>query len=226
MWVSTMADKSFGPCWPIHNPNIVTLVRDDGLRIGVHHDLIDLASMLMDLTEMMGYDILPGQTWGFAFRAIAGTQRPSNHSTGTAFDINAPSNPQSYTLKTNLPTDVIAMWKAHGFRWGGDYQPPTKFDTMHFEFMGTVTEAHAYADSLRGFLAHHGSPAPTAPALTQGEMTMFLAYCPDNKQWKISDGIHRWDVIDGNHLVDMQNLLPTKTINLRTYNRLINLTGK
>ena len=88
-----MGHSSFGPMWPQSNPYIITLVRSDGLRLPIHRDLALLIRMLMDHTEAMGYDIRPGETWGYAHRSISGTNTPSNHSQGTALDINAPANP-------------------------------------------------------------------------------------------------------------------------------------
>ena len=88
-----MANSSFGKGYPSRNPNIVTLVRKDGLRLPIHKEIKDLVAILMDLTEGQKYNINPNQTWGYANRAISGTNAPSNHSWGTAVDINAPSNP-------------------------------------------------------------------------------------------------------------------------------------
>jgi len=158
-----MAHSSFGAGWPnCDRGPIVTLVRHDGLRLPVHRDLADLTAMLMDLTELAGYDIRPDWTWGYACRPIANTSTPSNHSWGTAVDVNAPVNPRrkrGLPMVTNLPRRVIDLWKAHGFRWGGDFSWP---DPMHFEFMGTAAQARATAARLRAFLG--AAPAPPAPA--------------------------------------------------------------
>ena len=167
-----MAHPSWGSGWPnCSRSNIVTLVRADGLRLPVHRELADLVSILMDLTEIGGgYDIVPGWTWGFSCRAIAGTNQPSNHSWGTAIDLNAPVNPRKRPLTTNIPRAVRELWKAHGFRWGGDYVTSTP-DAMHFEFMGTVADAHAITARLRRFLTHaqpppQERPRPSAPGTT------------------------------------------------------------
>lgn len=160
-----MAHISFGPGWPTcDRSRIVTLVRRDGLRLPIHRDLADLTSLLMDLTEALGYDIRPDWTWGYSCRPIAGTNRPSNHSQGTAVDINAPVNPRrsDRRLVTNLPARVIDLWRGHGFVWGGAWSWP---DPMHFEFVGTTAQARATAARLRHFLAVVGGrPAPQPPA--------------------------------------------------------------
>jgi hypothetical protein len=164
-----MAHPSWGSGWPnCTRSNIVTLVRADGLRLPIHRDLAELVSILMDLTEVSGhYNIVPGWTWAFACRPIAGTNQPSNHSWGTAVDINAPVNPRRRPLTTNIPRPVRELWKAHGFRWGGDYVGATP-DPMHFEFMGTVDDARLITARLRRFLGAGVAPptnrdTPTAP---------------------------------------------------------------
>lgn len=165
-----MADRSFGPGWPnCERDGIVTLVRSDGLRLPVHRDLAELVAILIDFTELPphNYDVVPGWTWGWACRAIAGTSSPSNHSWGTAIDINAPNNPRrarGLPRITDIPPSVRQLWKDHGFRWGGDYSWP---DSMHFEFMGTAADARRILKQVKEFL---GSSAPVA-LLTQPTAT-------------------------------------------------------
>lgn len=160
-----MAHSSFGPAWPNCDRagRIVTLTRADGLRLAIHRDLADLVAILMDLTEASGYDIRPGQTWGYACRPIAGTRTPSNHSQGTAVDINAPTNPRrarGLAMRTDMPPWMRRLWKDNGFRWGGDFSWP---DPMHYEFTGTVDDARRRVANLRAFLAAAGRPAPAPP---------------------------------------------------------------
>ncbi len=133
----------------------------DGLRLPIHSDLVELVAILIDFTELHGYDVRPDWTWGWACRAIAGTSTPSNHSWGTAIDVNAPVNPRrkrGLPMITDLPPAVVKMWEDHGFRWGGRYSWP---DPMHFEFMGSTAQAKAITAQLRSFL---GAKAPAAPA--------------------------------------------------------------
>lgn len=171
-------DRGWGPGWPnCQRSRIVTIVRADGLRLPVRAELVDLTTLLLDLTELSGYDVLPGQTWGFACRAISGTSVPSNHSWGLADDLNAPSNPYAsaawharnargtrpfgLAIVCDIPQAVVEMWEAHGYRWGGRYR--TKPDPMHFEFMGSPADAAAHTRRLREFLGAAGSPAPPPP---------------------------------------------------------------
>jgi hypothetical protein len=98
-------------------------------------------------------------------RAIAGTNIPSNHSWGTAIDINAPANPRRRPLTTNIPRGVREMWKNNGFRWGGDFTTSVP-DPMHFEFTGTVADARATNARLRRFLGITTPPPAPAPGPT------------------------------------------------------------
>lgn len=134
-------DNGWGPGWPhCQTNNIRTLVRADGLRIPLRIEILPLVAWLMDETERLGYDIKPGETWGFSCRAIRGfPDVPSNHSWGLAVDVNAPENPMGNPLRTDIPVAVRELWKAHMFRWGGDYKG--RKDSMHFEFMGTPADA-------------------------------------------------------------------------------------
>lgn len=163
--MTAASSRGWGSGWPNCQPTKQkVLVRKDGLRIPVRSELLELVSILMDLTEALGYDIIPQWTWGYACRAIAGTSIPSNHSWGLAVDINAPINPQSRVLVTNIPKSIQDLWKNHGFRWGGNYSPPTKYDPMHFEFMESPIDAARHTQNLKNFLSGNGGVVKPAPA--------------------------------------------------------------
>jgi hypothetical protein len=82
-------------------------------------------------------DILAAAT-GYAFRDvqtynnrnIAGTNTKSNHAWAVAVDINPAQNPQNGSHH-DMPAAVVTAFRAHGFKWGGDYR-----DWMHFEYLG------------------------------------------------------------------------------------------
>lgn len=42
-------------------------------------------------------------------------------------------------LTTNVPAWMVKLWNHYGFAWGGHYRGTP--DPMHFEFMGTPTDA-------------------------------------------------------------------------------------
>lgn len=163
-----MATRSwtFGVGWPRRNTNIVTLVRKDGMRIAVNRGCSELVKILMDLTELSGYDLRPGQCWGYANRPIGGTRSASGHSWGTDIDLNAPTNPHAsaawhrrnargtrpfgLALSCDIPERVIRMWEDNGFTWGGRWSNP---DPMHFEFRGNTGDAFIRTLALKKFLA-------------------------------------------------------------------------
>ena len=61
-------------------------------------------------------------------------QTPSNHSFGTAFDINSDTNPQGKKPpavgQAGSVRELVPIFEKHGFRWGGLFPTP---DGMHFE---------------------------------------------------------------------------------------------
>ncbi|MGA4509018.1 M15 family metallopeptidase [Propionibacteriaceae bacterium G1746] len=125
-------------------------VSTNGARAVMRAELQPLVQELMRRTEAMGYTLRAADTGGYNCRFIAGTTRPSNHAYGRAIDINWQSNPQSYTFQSNIPPAVVKMWINHGFYWGGHYTYPTKYDTMHFEYVGSFGNITYYYNKLRG----------------------------------------------------------------------------
>jgi hypothetical protein len=145
---------------------MVVLVRSDGFRRSFHRSIVDLMQICLDLTEALGYDVEPWQSWGYSCRAVAGTSSPSNHSWGTAVDVNAQDNPRrrDRRFQSNLPAAVVRMWEGVGFRWGGRWNWP---DPMHFDWPGTAIQAEQKARDLRAFFAAAGGKTPP-PALPAG----------------------------------------------------------
>jgi len=96
--------------------------------------------------------------WGWSPRKISGTDRWSNHASGTAIDLNATKHPMgSSTRKTFSSVEVNKIHQRLKFydeciRWGGDYS--TRPDAMHFELnrnlAAVVKRAQALTDSPRG----------------------------------------------------------------------------
>lgn len=222
------SSATFGPQWPQTNPNIVTLVRKDGLRIPLHRELVSLVSILMDLTEALGYDIIPGWTWGYANRPISGTTTPSNHSRGCAVDINAPVNPYASAAwhlrnanakpfglprRTDIPQQVFELWENHGFALGVRYA--SKPDPMHFEFVESVTECRRITANLIKFLGHPAAalpkPKPTAPATPEDDMPV----APPFELWRDSRNNNLWKV-DSNH-IHRRKILTTAIKNAEIY---------
>lgn len=99
--------------------------------------------------ELADYGRRPGG--GFNWRVIAGTSQLSVHSFGAAFDINvdfsdywrwAGVNADPIPFKNRIPLEVVALFEAQGFIWGGRWY---HYDTMHFEYR---PELIAYAKAM------------------------------------------------------------------------------
>jgi hypothetical protein len=73
----------------------------------------------------------------FYWRKIAGTDRLSFHSFGTAIDINVKYSNYwrwskgRYRYQNKIPKEIVEIFERHGFIWGGKWY---HYDTMHFEY--------------------------------------------------------------------------------------------
>ncbi|WP_341926017.1 M15 family metallopeptidase [Nocardioides psychrotolerans] len=79
-------------------------------------------------------EINPGEYAGCYYpRFIAGSTSLSNHSFGTALDLNVPGNLRGTVGE--MDRQVVAIMKKWGFAWGGDWRYT---DPMHFEVNALV----------------------------------------------------------------------------------------
>jgi peptidoglycan hydrolase-like protein with peptidoglycan-binding domain len=173
-----MAHSSWGSGWPncqgskINSGFIVSGTKFPG---GMRNELVDLTAMLVQECKNRGYRF--GNSgdpsygcWGYSCRAISGSNSPSNHSWGLAVDINAPSNPYTSPLVTDMPSWMPDLWNEYGFRWGGDYSGSK--DAMHYEFMESVSAAASYTQKARdrglggGASGGGGGGTPPTPPAT------------------------------------------------------------
>jgi hypothetical protein len=79
--------------------------------------------------------------WGYAYRPVRGqTTGLSNHSSGTAIDINASKHPlaKAHTFTGAQEIILQALVKKYGLRWGGNYKE--RKDDMHFEVIETPAQ--------------------------------------------------------------------------------------
>jgi len=91
----------------------------------------------------------PLDDWGYAFRNVRGsTDRLSNHSSGTAVDINATQHPLGHSGTFTVMQIVLikALAAKYGLRWGGDYLH--RKDEMHFEIDLTPAKVEALIAKL------------------------------------------------------------------------------
>jgi len=87
--------------------------------------------------------------WGYCFRNIRGsTDKLSNHSSGTAIDINATRHPLGHagTFKPMQIVLIQALCKKYGLRWGGNYR--NRKDEMHYEIDLTPAKTEALIAKL------------------------------------------------------------------------------
>jgi hypothetical protein len=138
-----------------------------GVVVLVHREIAPIIAALMNETIAGGYWLNSGECWGYANRAITGTNTPSNHSWGLAVDLNAPHNPQSYQLVTDMPGWMVDLWRRRGFRWGGDYAG--RKDPMHFEFLGTPADARRMVAELTQPPIPEPIPPPRVTDFPAGE---------------------------------------------------------
>lgn len=171
-----MAHSSWGSGWPncqgskINSGFVVSGTRFPG---GMRNELVDLTSMLVQECKNRGYRFGSSSDpsygcWGYSCRAISGSNNPSNHSWGLAVDINAPSNPYTSPLVTDMPSWMPDLWNEYGFRWGGDYSGSK--DAMHYEFMESVSAAADYTSRARSAGLGGGSVVPPQPPKDWFEM--------------------------------------------------------
>lgn len=116
------------------------------------------------------------QSWGWAYRAIRGATKWSNHASATAIDLNSAKHPLgrhgTFTAKQVKTIHKILAEVDGVVRWGGDYWP-SRPDEMHFEInlqpKGSPAKVKAVAARLRGVKAPTKSaPAWTYPVLRRG----------------------------------------------------------
>lgn len=137
---STQLDKS-----PIPGTSVVPV---PGLRKG------DVAIILLEVGRLFNKNVAkvynPG-CWGWNTPIpIPGSSVISNHGSGTAIDLNAPSFPwQTRTMTSKQRSACRAIVKHMGgvVAWGGDFT--TIVDEMHFEIIGSAAQVKALANKIR-----------------------------------------------------------------------------
>jgi hypothetical protein len=111
----------------------------------------DVATVLGYVCEEFHRNVEPltaGWCWGYEWRMIRGDSSTlSNHSSGTAVDLNSPHHPQnsSGTFRPAQVDWIRQILRTCGgvVAWGGDWA-----DEMHFEIRGTPDEVAAAAAAL------------------------------------------------------------------------------
>jgi hypothetical protein len=94
--------------------------------------LIGFAAEFHELIESIDGGSL--DDWGYCYRDVRGNVgKLSNHSSGTAIDLNATQHPLGKvgTFPNEKVPMIRALAKKYGLIWGGDYH--NRKDEMHFE---------------------------------------------------------------------------------------------
>ena len=109
--------------------------------------LAAFASEFHELIEPL--DVKALDDWGYCYRMVRGeTTKLSNHSSGTAIDLNSIKHPLGKigTFPSEKVPMIRALAKKYGLKWGGDYKE--RKDEMHFEIEVTPAKAKALISSL------------------------------------------------------------------------------
>jgi hypothetical protein len=109
--------------------------------------LVGFATEFHELIEPIDEGTL--DDWGYAYRDVRGsTTTLSNHSSGTAIDLNATQHPlgKAGTFPAEKVPMIRALAKKYGLLWGGDYR--NRKDEMHFEVILTPAKAAALIKKL------------------------------------------------------------------------------
>jgi hypothetical protein len=93
--------------------------------------LVAFAEQFNELIEPIDGGAL--DDWGYAYRDVRGVPgKLSNHSSGTAIDLNATKHPlgKAGTFPAEKIPMIQALTKKYGLNWGGNW---TRKDEMHWE---------------------------------------------------------------------------------------------
>lgn len=114
---------------------------EDTMRLTVHKSLAGEIEAIFQEMKRIEFPVRSSDTAGYVWRQMASSANRSHHSYGCVIDLNWTSNPMiGVTGGTYAPgedpysvtPEVVAIWKAHGFYWGGDWSGSK--DYMHFTY--------------------------------------------------------------------------------------------
>lgn len=147
------AARGWGTGWPnCQQDKQQRIILANGVVLWLRTEIAELAWILLHECLRRGYNIRKDDTGGYNCRPVTGTTVASNHSWGLAYDINWNTNPMG-TTRTDIPRWMVELMWEYRFYWGGWYASP---DPMHFEYVGTPTQAQA--DTIKARLAFPEDP--------------------------------------------------------------------
>lgn len=106
--------------------------------------------------------------WGYAYREIRGDSTDlSNHSSGTALDLNADLHPLgkvgTFTAEQVRKITILLAYYKGAIRWGGNY--PGRKDEMHFEINVSPAELEKIVAVLKVLDLESTGTVPTKPVV-------------------------------------------------------------
>lgn len=139
--------KSSSAMQPYLSQINVPIINESGkettMTLTVHKKLTaNISGAFADLKKS-GFKVIASQTAGYNWRMMASnSSKVSYHSYGCVVDLNWGHNGASYTGWPYQPgkdpyavtTEIVQIWKNHGFYWGGDWSE-RYFDPMHFTYV-------------------------------------------------------------------------------------------
>jgi hypothetical protein len=132
--------------WPASPALVVVPISAGGVRVTVAPACAPLLEHVMQRFHATVEPLVDGWCWGFAYRTVIASSSVSNHSSGTAVDLNAPRHPLgavgTFTASQVAAIRVLLAECSGLVRWGGDYT--TRKDEMHFEVVGTAAQVAAW----------------------------------------------------------------------------------
>jgi hypothetical protein len=164
-WPALDADSHLLRSWVIPGKGTSTQLR---LRNGSAGFLLAHLALCFDSkVEVLHEPVL--DDWGYAYRPVRGySSTLSNHSSGTAIDLNATDHPlgreDTFSDEEEWLIERFLRRYAGCIRWGGDYRG--RKDEMHFELdrdlAACETVARQLVDSRRGELILAANPGQRA----------------------------------------------------------------
>lgn len=95
----------------------------------------------------------------------------SEHSYGTAIDLNYPTNPMGAEYQFDMPKQIIEIFAKYGFDWGGYYHDYTHFEYMLDHVVGAATPPVAPPGSNPPSTPATSKPTPAPKASTPASTT-------------------------------------------------------
>lgn len=163
-----MATNTTRQGWPVltgySDPHLVGFEWVTGK---VRNDVVDVFDAFLARFHSEVEPVKRDQSWGYAPRAVRGSSAPSEHSAGTAVDINAPAHPMGKRGTFTATQEKALRALLDDFpliEWGGDW--PGRPDEMHFEMrkgkkmvtmcnpaVGYVSSGYGYRERLNSRIA-------------------------------------------------------------------------